>query len=171
MNDETTEKLLFNLQVECLFASANCAMMNFGQYKSGWKIATDLDVKKNAAEVLRAMYGKVDAIKDKIATEYRSILNEPNRETLERVKNWLASEEKTADKAKAFLDRFEQVATSRKKIDAVLSRLSAFEAFLKSKKDEQLVRGVWDLKGIEEHLERVREASLALEQLAKGDAE
>ena len=117
------------------------------------------------------MFGKVDAIKDKIETEYGNILNEPNRGTLERVKNWLASEEKTAKKAKAFLERVEQVATSRKKIDAVLSRLHSFETFLKNKKDEQLVRSDWDLKGIEEHLERVREASLALETLTKGDAE
>lgn len=171
MNDETTERLLHNLQVECLLASATCATVNFANYKTSFQIAVAHDVKKNAAEVLRVMYGKVDAIKDKIAIEYRDILNEPNRETLERVKNWLASEEKTANEAKAFLDRFETVATSRKKIDAVLSRLYSFEAFLKGKKDEQLVRGDWDLKGIEEHLERVREASLALETLTKGDAE
>lgn len=171
MNDETTERLLHNLQVECLLASANCATHLFDGYKKSWTLATDLDVKKNAAQVLRAMFGKVEAIVNGVALEFGRVLNAPNRETLEVLQSWLASKVETMKNADSFLDRFEQVATSRKKIDAVLSRLSAFEAFLRGKKDEQLVRGDWDLKGIEEHLERVREASLALETLTKGDAE
>ena len=171
MNDETTEALLHNLQVECLLASANCAKVNFGGYKACWLITVDLDGKKNAAKVLLAMWGKVEAIVNGVALEFESVLNAPNRETIEELRNWLASEVETTKKAKGFLDRLEQIATNRKKIDAVLSRLHSFETFLKNKKDEQLVRSDWDLKGIEEHLERIREASLALEALTKGDAE
>lgn len=171
MNDETMDALLHNLQVECLLASANCARVNFAGYKTSWLLAVDLNVKKNAAEVLRAMWGKVEAIVNGVALEFENVLNAPNRETIGELRNWLASEVETTKKAKEFLDRVESVATSRKKIDAVLSRLHSFETFLKNKKDEQLVRSDWDLKGIEEHLERIREASLALETLTKGDAE
>ena len=123
IEEETTERLIHNLQVECLLASANCAKVNFDGYKTSWILATDLDVKKNAAEVLRAMFGKVEAIVNGVALEFERVLNAPNRETLEALRNWLASEVETANKAKAFLDRFEAVEASRKKIEAVCDRL------------------------------------------------
>lgn len=165
IEEETTERLLHNLQVECLLASADCATANFANYKSSFQIATALDVKRNAAEVLRAMFGKVEAIKDKIATEFRNILYQPNRETLEEIKNWLASEEKTANEAKAFLDRFEAVEASRKKIEAVCDRLGTVKAFFDGRKHEQLVKGDWELVKIREQLESAVAISLELMRL------
>ena len=162
IEEETTERLLHNLQVECLLASANCAKVNFAGYKTSWILATDLDVKKNAAEILRAMWGKVEAIVNGVALEFESVLNAPNRETLEALRNWLASEVETAKKAKAFLDRFEAVEASRKKIEAICDRLGTVKAFFDNRKDEQLLKGDWELNEIHGQLERAVAASLEL---------
>lgn len=165
IEEETTERLLHNLQVECLLASANCAKVNFYEYKTCWSFATDLDVKKNAAQVLCAMWGKVEAIVNGVALEFERVINAPNRETLEALRNWLASEVETAKKAKAFLDRFDSVEASRKKIEAVCDRLGTVKAFFDGRKHEQLVKGDWELVKIREQLESAVSISLELMRL------
>ena len=165
IEEETTERLLHNLQVECLLASANCAKVTFANYKISWRTASALDVKRNAAEVLRAMWGKVEAITDKVAIEYQNVMNWANRETLNQIKNWLVSEEKTANEAKDFLERFDSIEASRKKIEAVCDRLGTVKAFFDGRKHEQLVKGDWELVKIREQLENAVSISLELMRL------
>lgn len=164
-NDETTEKLLLNLQVECLLASANCATHNFDSYLDGFAKTSALDVKKNAAEVLRAMFGKVETITSTVANEYRNILNGPNRERIDALKSWSKQAEETANEAKSFLDRFDSIEASRKKIEAVCDRLGTVKAFFDGRKHEQLLKDDWELVKIREQLESAVAISLELMRL------
>ena len=165
IEEETTERLLHNLQVECLLASANCAKGVYYQYKSSWTLATELDVKKNAARVILAMWGKVETIVNGVALEFESVINSSNRSRLEPLQYWLTNEIETTKKAKAFLDRFDSVEASRKKIEAVCDRLGTVKTFFDGRKHEQLVKGDWELVKIREQLENAVSISLELMRL------
>lgn len=169
IEEETTEKLLHNLQVECLLASANCAKDVYYQYKSSWTLATELDVKKHAAKVLRAMWGKVEAIVNGVVLEFEKVLSSSNRDRLEPLRYWLTKEIETVKKANEFLDRFEAVEASRKKIEAVCDRLGTVKAFFDGRKHEQLVKGDWELVKIREQLESAVAISLELMRLIRKD--
>lgn len=174
MNDETTETLLLRLEAECRLSSAEKATQIFGEYRLVFQSASDLELKRTAAKVLRSMYGKVDAIVSYIEEYYASaiLLSQTRaKEELDGLKSWLGLNASTLNSANSFLDRFELIADSRKKIDVVLERLGKVESFLNKKKDETLLSGEWKLDEINKEIERVREASLALETLTKGDAE
>ena len=165
MNEDNTDVLLLRLDAECTLSSANCATHIFDEYFSVFQSASDLELKQTAAKVLQAMYGKIDSVVSLVERIYASaILFSQTRakEKLDALKRWRELNASSLNAANEFLDRFEAVEASRKKIEAVCDRLGTVKAFFDCRKDEQLLKGDWDLNEIHGQLERAVAASLEL---------
>ena len=165
MNEDNTDVLLLRLDAECTLSSAERATQIFCEYRGAFQSSTDLDVKRNAARVLHAMWNKVDAIVSMVERVYASAImfsQTRAKEELDSLKFWRGANASLLNSANEFLDRFEAVEASRKKIEAVCDRLGTVKAFFDCRKDEQLLKGDWELNEIHGQLERAVAASLEL---------